>query len=528
MMRVPRAVAVLAAALCLAAPARAADEGSAPARRGMPRIASERPVAGPAGEEGEKVLTLTLEEAIGLALRNNLVLRGDLIARAAQKFDLYVAESKFSPEVAIDAEVLRNQRRPHQDEAGKAYRTSAGWIPNITTLTPIGTNLSVRWTDIHTRSQSWPKSDGMEKTYGSTPTFVVSQPLLRGFGIDVNMASVTIARLSERINVLGLRGRVSALVTSVIGVFRQVLQLQQQVEIARLAVERSRVLLDINRSLIQAGRMAPLDIVQAEAALAQREYDLSLTEGALRRAELSLLSYLNLPDKPRLRVAESLDVRSIAVPFPAALETALNMRPDYLSARLAIESGQQHLLLARDGARWKLNLESTLTTGLDNQGGYASAASNSLGMDHSDWTVALRLSIPLTDRPQQQAIIHADTALRQNRLTAEAMRDGIDIDVRTVLRDLQARWRQVELSRQTLALAERQVQVEREKLNTGRSTSFQVNQYEADLVTAQTAELGSRIAYLNTIAQLDQVLGTTLETWEIELTDEDAFLRPAP
>ncbi|MCP1644247.1 outer membrane protein TolC [Pseudomonas citronellolis] len=48
---------------------------------------------------------------------------------------------------------------------------------------------------------------------------------------------------------------------------------------------------------------------------------------------------------------------------------------------------------------------------------------------------------------------------------------------------------------------------------------FQVLSFEADLRSAESASLNALIAYLNTQTTLDQMLGTTLESWDIALND---------
>ena len=53
----------------------------------------------------------------------------------------------------------------------------------------------------------------------------------------------------------------------------------------------------------------------------------------------------------------------------------------------------------------------------------------------------------------------------------------------------------------------------------GRSSNFQVLSFENDLRNAENARLNALISYLNAQAELDQTLGTTLESWDISLND---------
>ena len=87
------------------------------------------------------------------------------------------------------------------------------------------------------------------------------------------------------------------------------------------------------------------------------------------------------------------------------------------------------------------------------------------------------------------------------------------------MRDINARWRQYEISQRARDLSLRKLEIEREKLTVGRSSNFQVLSYENDLRNAENARLNTLINYLNAQAELDQQLGTTLQSWDITIND---------
>ena len=99
----------------------------------------------------------------------------------------------------------------------------------------------------------------------------------------------------------------------------------------------------------------------------------------------------------------------------------------------------------------------------------------------------------------------------------EELRQAIDLEVRSAVRDVEVQLRRVELARQSMELAERKLEIERIKLNAGLSSNFRLVRFEDDLVRAQNNELGAIIAYLNALTALDLALGTTLDTWQIDI-----------
>jgi len=113
--------------------------------------------------------------------------------------------------------------------------------------------------------------------------------------------------------------------------------------------------------------------------------------------------------------------------------------------------------------------------------------------------------------------LRASTALQQAEHNLTELRQNIDIEVRNAVRDVAVRLRQVELARRARDLAEQKIDIEREKLRLGLSTNFQLVIFENDLVNARNNEVNTTIAYLNALTAFDRTLGTTLETWKIDI-----------
>ena len=109
-------------------------------------------------------------------------------------------------------------------------------------------------------------------------------------------------------------------------------------------------------------------------------------------------------------------------------------------------------------------------------------------------------------------------ALRESLVSAIRARGGIG-DIRHSMPggrpDVEVGLRQIELARQALALAEEKIEIERSKLQQGLSSTYQLIQFEEDLVRAQNAEVDALVDYENALTALDRTLGTTLETWGI-------------
>lgn len=142
-------------------------------------------------------------------------------------------------------------------------------------------------------------------------------------------------------------------------------------------------------------------------------------------------------------------------------------------------------------------------------------------MDSRAWQhyLGLELSIPLGDLSRRQVLVQAQVAADTQRLREAQAQQQLARDVAVAVRDLQVRWRQLGIARRALELAQRKLDIEQEKLAAGRSSNFQVLSFESDLRQAQSTELDTSIDYLQAQVMLDQVVGSTLQRWQVALDD---------
>ncbi|MDR2091973.1 MAG: TolC family protein, partial [Azoarcus sp.] len=131
----------------------------------------------------------------------------------------------------------------------------------------------------------------------------------------------------------------------------------------------------------------------------------------------------------------------------------------------------------------------------------------------------IKIDIPFGDLSRRQAEVHARVNVRNQDIRLAEAQQALKREVSDAVRDLDTRWRQYGIARRACELSRRKLEIEREKLRVGLSGNFEVLTYEADLRSAETARINSLIAYHDSQAKLDQTLGTTLESWDIELND---------
>ena len=465
-----------------------------------PSAESTLPVQADLGE-------VTLRECIALALHNNRGLLSARLDRDDDRTALWVAEGKFWPDLRI---------RSTRDFARDG--TSADWAFadavtsfEATLRIPTGGQLSL----VNSIARG---AESGANAYDSALTLRFSQPLLRGAGFAASRASVRIARATERMGALRFESAVSDVVASVARAYRRLVQAQRRLEISSRSLGRANELLETNRYLIEAGRMPEVAMVEAERDVAGRELVLVDAENALDAARLALIDLLDVDSDAALMPTETaLATEGAEMDSEPTTALALTHRPEYLAALLRVENAETELLLARNSRRWTLATTFAVDVAADDRE-FAGAFGGPLRMaDEGDLRVGLELAVPIGDRSLKQRVLFAANGLRRARHDLDELRQSIDIAVRNGVREVDARRRQVALAARASALAEQALDAERKRLNLGLTTNLRMILFEDDLVRAQNSELDAHIAYLNALTALDQTLGTTLRTWDIEV-----------
>lgn len=450
-------------------------------------------------QKGQEV-KLTLSDIVVLALQNNRPLKNAYLERIAERQDLAVAEGKFIPNFTPTVSVSIAQ-------FGLDRITTNGGLgagATISVTVPTGGELSFSWA---VNGQT-PNPNGFSiDTNGDIfePNLQLSfrQPLLRGAGINLNRASIDIARLTEQVNILNLKSTLIDTITNAIFAYRNLLQAQEQLKIEQQSLELAQQILEVNRALIEAGRVAPVDIVQSQTAVANRQVSLLTAQNNLEATKLALIDLLDIEQNINIVAAETPIAKPTPLDSNKLRQLAFNNRPDYLRAQLNQKTSQLLLLLAEDDKRWDLNLITSLNNTLNST---------------SDVRAGLVLSREFGDLTKQQRFVRSQVNLLQAENTLNDLNDSIQIQVTDRIRDVNLRFSQVERARQATELSERQLNIEREKQRLGRGAGiFEIVRLQNDLVSARNAELEATIEYLNALTRLDQTLGTTLDTWQVML-----------
>ena len=461
--------------------------------------------------ETEQAKEMSLTDCVFLALRHNRSIKNAYLDSVLQKFDLRVAEDEFYPDLVINSYV---KHLSVNDGENKSYTNQAEIFATVTQKIQTGAELSFVWYDSTAREIDGNSSDD---TYRSSWNLTFKQPLLKGGVITVNNIPLETARINEQINILFLKSTIMHTITSAINDYRSFFQAGKQLEISTKSLERAKDLLEANRTLIGAGRMAQVEIVQVQADLADKEFGLTRARNAMETARYSLLRILDI-DKDTMIIPSGTMKLKFIKPDPVdCMAVALKARPDYLQRHLNLKIAELNLIAAENNYLWDVSLEGAYgieATNILERRHYWKAIGNA---DMSDLNAGVSLTIPFGDLTREERVIRAENNLKKARKALDELTDNIEKEVMDAVRNVEMKLSQVESAQQAREFTEKKLEIEREKLRAGRSSNFHLVTFQNELINAQNNELDTTIGYLNALAAMDRTLGTTLDTWKIDI-----------
>jgi outer membrane protein len=495
---------------------------------------------------GAPELRLTMQQAVTLALEHNINLEVSRLSLARSGQGSFAASGIFDPVFSADGSNAYSSSPSTNQLQGATVSESRRRTFDLalSTLLPIGTQTSLSWTNARTTTNS--SFYYLNPNYATGLGLQLVQPLLRGFGTDVNRNGIEVARKSHDISRLQFEQIVISTVQQVESAYWDMVYARENLKVKQQSLQLARDLLGQTQTRVRIGTSAPIDIVQSEATVAAREQDIILAAHAVDEASdvlKGLMGFETLEDWASLVTpVEDLTVNRAPVDLSAAVATALERRPDLKQDEIQKAVQQMNLIVAENQVRPQLNLSvgyglsgvgGTLTVQDPNTGqivtvpgGWDDALHMLRDAKYDQWSTAVNLSYPLGNNQAKAQRAQARFDLHSAEQTLAAQRQTVIQDVRRAVRAIEDSGKSIDASAKARVLAERNLDAEQKKFANGMSTNYQVLQIQSDLEAAQVTELASRVAFKKSMLGYGVSTGTLLDTVGVSLQEDEAKKEP--
>jgi outer membrane protein len=163
---------------------------------------------------------------------------------------------------------------------------SGGYQQSFSTGTSFALNYNASRYDAN-----WLRSDYNPYSIGSLG-FTITQPLLQGFGIDMNRRFIRIAGNEQKIANLVFNQQLINTVASVIRLYWDLVSLRADVTVRQQALATALKLYQNNKQQVDVGTLAPLQLKQAAAEVARAKQDLINAQSLVDQQEIVLKNVL--------------------------------------------------------------------------------------------------------------------------------------------------------------------------------------------------------------------------------------------
>jgi outer membrane protein TolC len=473
---------------------------------------------------------LALADVRAAVLANNLDLRTRLIDPAIARANLSAEESKF--ENVFFARYDRSNNSVFADLAtGQPAETEAfdaGLRIPLATGGEVSLSAPLSRTgdgfNFGTPGDDWLAALGVS----------MSQPLLRGAGVDANTHSIRVAAWQGQIadartklEAIRVLSNADKAYWNVYSAYRELGVRRAQYDVALEQLERA-------KRRVDAGDTPEIEVVRAESGVGRTLEQIIVADANLRIRQRALKRLMNRADLP---VSAATPLTPASDPNPVALaldgdalaEEAVANRMEMLELELQLAIDQSEIGFRRNAALPLFVLDygyNVQGTGTDFHDAY-----RSLGNADS-FDVGLRAEIPLGNEAAESRVNAAILQRVQRLGTREARRQAIRTEVFDALDAITQSWQRILAARLETVLAARTLAGEQRQFDVGLRTSTDVLDASASLADAQSREVTALASYQIALVDLAFATGNSLGAarirWEPFSMEELAELERLP
>ena len=461
-------------------------------------------------DTGQTLLNMTLDDAMALALENNLNLKVARMNPEGVDYQLQAARAAYMPRFTgtysyTDATSTSNFTLDGVNQVNSLNQSFNGSFSQATPW--YGGSLSVSFNN--SRSASDQITNRFNPSYSTSMRMNYTQPLLANRRIDNTRNTLRTLQITREISDIQLLTTVEntmALVRTAYWALRGAIE---QIEIQRLSLSLAQRQFEDNKIRVEIGTMAPIETTTSETQVANAEQALLNAEIGWRTSELVLKHLLasGPGDEIYGNTINPVDLPVLEPPsvdLQAAITRALAERTDLIQSRRSLDITRLNLEVSQNATLPTLNL----TAGYNLQGtagAYTDALSLVQGLDNPALTLSLNFTYPLGMRQAKANFARSQLQLEQAEVQLQTQELNINTQVTNAGWAVENTYLQLGAASKSREAAERNAEAEQVRFDNGLSDNYNVALALNSLTNARLTELSRLISYVNAVAEFERV-----------------------
>lgn len=512
------------------------------------------------GVDTTKRVPLTMREAVTFALENNRDIAIERENVKLNEWDVKAAMSPYDPTINTSLTFDRRNLPVTNIFAAGVVSTLTGSANYSQRLANKYGSLVQGTIDNNRVNNDNPFNDlNPQITTNLNLSFI--QPLFRNKKTDIFRRNIKLTKKRLDLSDSQFRQRAIEIISQVQRAYWDLVFARRDYEIKNEALANGQIQLEHNQRLVEAGTLAPSDVISTRVDIERRKDELEAAVEIIQRAENGLKALMLQPasgelwdsvidptDRPQINTDVTMSLRD-------AVQNAFKGRPEMEQFRLRGEVNDIDVEYYKDQIKPQVDfvatygitgLAGTLRTtpnpitasnallyGRINElsaraglpplsvgagggvnpalvGSYPTSVWNLMKNEFRTIRFGVNIALPLRNTAAKAALGRALQEGKQIDVQKQRTMQGIEVEVRNALQAVETAKRRVEAAKNSRVNAELQLASEQRKFDAGQSTNFFVLDRQNALSSAQGRELRALTDYNKAVAELQRAISTTL------------------
>jgi outer membrane protein len=403
----------------------------------------------------EKVLRLTLEESIGLAIKQSMVIHSAREGVKASESGRKEALTGFFPKLSTSYSYTRLNETP------------------TTTITGLGTMQT-----------------------GTRDNYVweveIAQPIFTGGKV---LSNYQINKIGENVSRMNEMTTIQNIVRDVKEAYFNILKSERILDVAEQSVERLKAHRDTAQSFYDVGIIPKNDLLLAEVELANGTQELVKAENGVQLRKAQFNTILRRDINAPVEVEDILIYKRFEKSLEECLKTAIEKRTDVKAYELGVKQSQKIVTLAKSDFYPSVNL-----VGNYSKYGDEADVSGSPYYDQEDWYIMAIASWNFWEWGKTKHSVDANKSkLRQAEDALINVRDHVALEVKDAYLSVREAEKHIFVAEKAIKQAEENYRINKERYKEQVATS-------TDVIDAQTLLTKTKSDYFNALSNYNIAL----------------------
>lgn len=439
---------------------------------------------------------LNLAQALETALANNTDMQTNRESVRSKALGLEAVRRGYGPQWAMLTSGSRSESGVTIDDLRTTNQFSTlSQTLGVSQVLPFGGNLAVGL------GGGYSQTGSLDGSFSPRLSVSLSQPLLRGFGRDLQQEPLVQARRRLLYALRNYKTQSENFAISVISDFLSIQNIQKKIGNLQEKSSAYDKLLRRSKAFYDLGEETRLEVLRVtqEGFLVQQDI-LSLDLERRNRRALFEIN-LGLPPKDTLVLADSVvPLKKLKIDRAEAVRTALEKRVDIRTATDAVDDARRALKFARRNLLPDLDLN--VKADLSNNN-----ARTSNGVISDDYSAGFTLSLPLEQTSERLALYQAWISLRQAERTLEWLKSTVTASIHNSINTIQASESAAEIQSMIVESGGKRVEAAEIRIAQQQASTRELIEAKTILINALNTRLDLQLSHYLAILRLKRDMG---------------------